>query len=327
VGGAAFAPPHPVLDGTAAEFLTWLVVERGRSATTIEAYRRDLRRYLEWLGEVGLTPDTVGADDLARYVGVLRERGLAPATVARATVVARSLQRFLVAEGRREDDPASRVEPPSVPAGLPKALSVEQVERLLSAVVDDGPVGLRDRALLELLYGTGVRISEAVGLSLADVDLEGRLARVFGKGAKERIVPLGRHAARALERWLDDGRPALAPPRWRRRDDEAALFLNQRGGRLTRQGGWLVLSGHARRAGLGDVVSPHVLRHSCATHMLDGGADIRAVQEMLGHASISTTQRYTKVATDRLWAVYASAHPRAGRQRRAGEDPSGEDRP
>ncbi|MEI2654626.1 MAG: tyrosine-type recombinase/integrase [Microthrixaceae bacterium] len=170
----------------------------------------------------------------------------------------------------------------------------------------------RLRALLEVLYGSGLRISEAVGLSMGDIDLDGRLLRAFGKGAKERIVPIGSVAGRALAMWFD-ARPALFPTRWRSRDDETAVFLNQRGGRLTRQGGWLVLDGHAGRAGLADVVSPHVLRHSCATHMLDRGADIRAVQELLGHASISTTQLYTKVVTERLWRVYGESHPRARR--------------
>lgn len=299
------------------EFLTWMVVERGRAATTIEAYRRDLRRYERWLRAHDLDPLSVGAGDLAAYVSDLRGGALSAATVARAAVVARALHRFLVVEGHRADDPGGRVEPPPVPAGLPRALTLEQVERLLGAVVDDTPVSLRDRALLEVLYGTGARISEVVGLSVADIDLEARLVRLFGKGAKERIVPLGGHAARAIEVWLDDGRPAMTPARRRPRGEEGAVFLNQRGGRLTRQGAWLVLAGHARRVGLEDLVSPHVLRHSCATHMLDGGADIRVVQEMLGHATISTTQRYTKVATERLWAVYDTAHPRAGRRRPA----------
>ena len=294
-------------------FLTWLAVERGRAATTLEAYRRDLQLYADWIDDHDGDLATVSADDIARYVVDLRGAGLAPATVARATVVARSLHRFLVAEGSRIDDPGGRVASPTVPAALPKALTEDQVARLLASVTGDDAVALRDGALLEVLYGSGVRISEAVGLSLADVDLDARLLRVFGKGAKERIVPLGSHGVRALARWYDDGRPELSPTRWRRRTDSEAVFLNQRGGRLTRQGGWLILSGHAQRVDLADVVSPHVLRHSCATHMLDHGADIRAVQEMLGHASISTTQGYTKVATERLWAVYREAHPRARR--------------
>lgn len=307
------APSSTERDGAEVEaFLLWLSVERGRAANTLAAYRRDLRRYVAWLGERDRVVATATEADVLEYVRSLRAAGLAPASVARAVVVVRSLHRFLAAEEMTPTDPTVRLETPRRPSGLPKALSEEQVDRLFAAVAAvDGPVGLRDAALLEVLYGSGLRISEAVGLSLSDVDLEAALVRAYGKGAKERIVPMGRAAIRALALWLDDGRPAFVPAKWRSRRDEEALFLNQRGGRLTRQGGWLVLSAHARRAGLEDVMSPHVLRHSCATHMLDHGADIRAVQELLGHASISTTQVYTKVATDRLWQVYADAHPRA----------------
>ena len=180
------------------------------------------------------------------------------------------------------------------------------------AVVGDEPVALRDRAILEVLYGTGVRISELVGLSLPDVDLGGWLLRAFGKGSKERIVPLGRQAHAALGEWLRYGRPGLAPERWARRGDAEAVFLNQRGGRLSRSGAWGVVRRYGEQVGLDGRLSPHVLRHSCATHMVDHGADIRAVQELLGHASISTTQVYTKVSTERLFAVYEAAHPRAG---------------
>ncbi|MEL7210847.1 MAG: tyrosine-type recombinase/integrase, partial [Actinomycetota bacterium] len=193
-----------------------------------------------------------------------------------------------------------------------KALSEEEVGRLLDAVVGEDAVARRDRAILEVLYGTGMRISELVGLSLVDVDLDDRLVRVLGKGSKERIVPLGRHAHDALGAWLGpSGRPAMEPERWSGRDAQEAVVLNQRGGRLTRQGAWGVVRAHARRVGLDDRLSPHVLRHSCATHMLDHGADIRAVQELLGHASIGTTQVYTRVSTERLFSVYRRAHPRA----------------
>jgi integrase/recombinase XerD len=199
-----------------------------------------------------------------------------------------------------------------VPAGLPKALSEEEVLALLAAVQGDDPIGRRDRAILEVLYGTGLRISELVGLSLADLDLGAALLRAFGKGAKERIVPLGRHALDALEWWLaPGGRPALEPARWARRGDAEAVLLNARGGRLSRQGAWGIVRRHGDAVGLGDRLTPHVLRHSCATHMLDHGADIRAVQELLGHASISTTQIYTLVSNERLFEVYRSAHPRA----------------
>jgi integrase/recombinase XerD len=183
---------------------------------------------------------------------------------------------------------------------------------LLQAVVGDEPVARRDRAILEVLYGTGLRISELVGLSLGDLDLESALLRAFGKGSKERVVPVGRHAVDALGDWLrPGGRPSLVPERWKRRHDAEAVFLNQRGGRLTRQGAWLVVTRWGTVAGLAGKLTPHVLRHSCATHMLDHGADIRSVQEMLGHASVSTTQGYTKVSTERLFAAYRAAHPRA----------------
>jgi len=188
------------------------------------------------------------------------------------------------------------------------------VEALLEAVVGDDAAARRDRAILEVLYGTGLRISELVGLRLGDVDLESALLRAFGKGSKERVVPVGRHAIAALTDWLaPGGRPALAPEQWKRRADADAVFLNRRGGRLTRQGAWLVVTRWGRIAGLDGKLTPHVLRHSCATHMLDHGADIRAVQEMLGHASVSTTQVYTKVSTERLFAAYRAAHPRAVR--------------
>jgi integrase/recombinase XerD len=232
--------------------------------------------------------------------------------VARAVVAVRSLHRFLADEGRAEGDPGAEVATPRVPLGLPKALSEAEVSALLAVVVGDEPSARRDRAMLEVLYGTGVRISELVGLRLGDIDLESGLLRAFGKGSKERVVPLGRHAVAALSAWLGPGgRPALVPQRWARRGDAEAVFLNRRGGRLTRQGAWLVVKHWGSEAGIADKLTPHVLRHSCATHMLDHGADLRAVQEMLGHASVSTTQVYTKVSTERLFAAYRAAHPRA----------------
>ena len=294
------------------EFLTWLAAEKGRSVNTLVSYRRDLRDYCQWLSASGRTLDDVGPTDLDAYVGVLRQKGLSPASVKRATVAVRSLHRFRAEEGLAESDPSAGLETPRVPAGLPKALSETEVTALLEAVVGDEPIARRDRALLEVLYGTGARISEVCALGLGDVDLDGALLRLFGKGAKERVVPLGRHARSALAAWLSDGgRGALAPERFARRDDAEAVFLNARGGRLGRQGAWGVVRRHGRTAGLEDRLSPHVLRHSCATHMLDHGADIRAVQELLGHASISTTQVYTMVSTERLFAVYEAAHPRA----------------
>jgi integrase/recombinase XerD len=297
----------------AEEFLTWLAVERGRSANTLSAYRRDLRAYHEWLGQRSQPLTEVRSADIAAYIAHLRRQRKAPSSVARATVAVRSLHHFLADEGLSAVDAAIAVETPKVPAGLPKALAEDEVAELIDGVTGDDPISQRDRAVLEVLYGTGIRISELVGLSIADVDLEGALLRAFGKGAKERIVPLGRQAIRALADWFDQGRPALEPERWARRGDAEAVFLNSRGGRLTRAGAWLVVKKHGDRAGLGDRLSPHVLRHSCATHLLDHGADIRAVQELLGHVSISTTQVYTKVSTERLRAVYDAAHPRARR--------------
>jgi integrase/recombinase XerD len=302
-------PPATALE--VEEFLTWLATEKGRSVNTLTAYRRDLRAYTAWLRERGVDLPTVRPEDVEGYVGALRATGKAPATIARAVVAVRSLHAFCAAEGILDADPAADVEPPSVPRGLPKGLSEAEVGSLLDIAGSD-PVARRDRAILEVLYGTGVRIAELVGLSLGDLDLGDALVRVLGKGSKERVIPLGRCAREALADWLDTGgRPALAPDRWARRGDAEAVFLNQRGGRLTRQGAWGIVQAHGRRAGLEHRLSPHTLRHSCATHMLDHGADIRAVQELLGHASISTTQVYTGVSVERLFAAYAAAHPRA----------------
>jgi len=304
-------PDPPPLPLEVEDFLVWLSAERGRSPNTISAYRRDLTTYWRHLHAAGLGLADVTEDDVAGYVAVLRGAGRAPASVARALVAVRSLHRFLLVEGQLPSDPAADVEVPRVPQGLPKALSEEEVEALLGAVVGDGPIVSRDRAILEVLYGTGLRISELVGLSLGDLDLERAILRAFGKGSKERIVPVGRLAREALTDWLEHGRPQVVPKRWARRGDAEAVFLNQRGGRLSRQGAWGIVRGYGDQVGLGDRLTPHVLRHSCATHMLDHGADIRAVQELLGHASISTTQVYTKVSTERLWKVYEAAHPRA----------------
>ncbi len=301
------APLDPV-----EEFLTHLAVERGRSPRTLEAYRRDLNRFVDFARSRGRRVLDVDPDDLVAYVGVLGELGLAPASVARHLVAVRGLYRFCVAEELRPDDPTADLELPRVPRGLPRALSEEEVTRLLEAVAGDTPVARRDRAILEVLYGTGVRVGELVGMSLGDVDLHDGLVRVFGKGARERIVPLGRHAVAALGSWLSPrGRGALEPQRWARRGDAEAVWLNQRGGRLSRQGAWGVVRRWADEVGLGGRLTPHVLRHSCATHMLDHGADIRTVQELLGHVSITTTQIYTRVSTERLVAVYRAAHPRA----------------
>ena len=300
------------LPATVAEFLSWLAVERGRSANTLAAYRRDLAAYTEFLHHRGTAVGEVSERLVEDYLAFLQAAGRAPASVNRALVAVRSLHRFLVEEGYVTDDPASDVGGPRVPQGLPKALTEEEVGKLLDSVVGDDAVARRDRAILEVLYGTGLRISELVGLGLGDLALDEGLLRAFGKGSKERVVPVGRFARQALGAWLSPGgRGALAPARWARRGDADAVFLNARGGRLSRQGAWAIVRRHGDRVGLGDRLSPHVLRHSCATHMLDRGADIRAVQELLGHASISTTQVYTRVSTRRLREVYEACHPRA----------------
>jgi integrase/recombinase XerD len=296
----------------AEEYLTWLAVERGRRPNTLGAYRRDLVAYVTWLAARGRDLRGATDGDVAEYVGELRASGRAPATVARATVSVRNLHRFLAAEQDGATDVAEAIDVPSVPAGLPKALTEDEVSSLLASVVGDEPADRRDRAILELLYATGMRIGELCGLSLGDLDLAAGLGRVVGKGGKERVVPIGRPARAALADWLGaGGRAAMAPARWARRGDAEALFLNRRGGRLSRQAAWAIVRRHGDRVGLGDRLTPHVLRHSCATHLLDHGADLRIVQELLGHASISTTQVYTKVSTERLRSAFDSAHPRA----------------
>lgn len=293
------------------DFLSWMASERGRSLNTLSAYRRDLDGYTAWLTEQGATLATVQRAELDKFVQSRRGSGAASASVARQLAAVRMLHRFMVEEGVRIDDPSADVEGVHVPSGIPHPLTEAEVDRLLSVVVATDPPSLRDRALLELLYATGARISEVCGLSLADFDWENRLVRVFGKGAKERVVPFGRAAQAAIETWLASGRVHMIPARWARRGDEEAVFLNTRGARLSRQSAWAVVKKYGERVGVGDKLSPHVLRHSCATHLLDHGADLRIVQELLGHASISTTQIYTKVSQERLWNVYRQAHPRA----------------
>jgi len=318
------------------DFLMHLLVEKGRAALTLDAYRRDLRRYVGFLArerDVATVASATPAD-VAAFAAELRGAGLAASSTTRTLVAVRTMHRWLAAEGLRDDDPALRVESPRLADALPKALSEDQVMALLDSLEDEvaalyrgaGDGGgadpralafaVRDRALFETLYGTGARVSEVCGLGFGDVDLDGALLRVVGKRSKERVVPLGSHAVRTLREWFDDGRPRLVPREWRRRDDADAVFLGARGTRLTRQAVWQLLQQHGLRAGVPvQQLSPHVLRHSCATHLLDHGADIRSVQELLGHASIGTTQRYTKVATERLWQAYLEAHPRAGARR------------
>jgi integrase/recombinase XerD len=296
----------------AEEFLVWLSSERGRSRNTLLAYRRDLLAYETWLRSRGRTVLDVATGELVDLVAERRASGAATTSVARQIAAIRMLHRYLATEQHRPDDPTARLDGVKVPSGIPKPLTEEQVTSLLDAVIGNEPIHRRDRALLELLYATGARISEVVGLSMGDIDFDHALVRLFGKGSKERIVPYGSAAERALEGWFaPGGRAHVVPLRWKRRGDAEAVFLNQQGGRLSRQGAWLVIKKYGERAGITDHLSPHVLRHSCATHLLDHGADLRIVQEMLGHASISTTQVYTRVSQERLWDVYRSSHPRA----------------
>jgi integrase/recombinase XerD len=297
------------------EFLNWLTVERGRAASTVSGYRRDVVNFLEWLGSTEEHLLTTKERDITAYVAHLKHANRAPSTVARATVAIRSFFRFLAAEKMIETDPGASVEVPNVPRGLPKALTLQQIESLLASPVGEDPASHRDRAILEVLYGCGLRIGELVALSLVDVDLDGELLRVFGKGRRERIVPLGRPAHAAVSQWMSGlGRDAVLSRRTGFTQAEDALFLNQRGSRISRQGAWMVVRGHGNRVGLGAELTPHVLRHSCATHMLVNGADIRYVQELLGHRSISSTQRYTALRDEEIREIYDRSHPRAEAQ-------------
>ncbi len=313
--GSAVVASHDS-DDSVESFLTALLLERGRSANTLAAYRRDLHRYEAWLREESKRVGDADDDTIARHVQSLQQRGLATASVRRATITIRSFYRWRTAEGITTSSVGRDVRAPKTTDAVPKALSEEDIVSMLDACVSMDPAGYRDRAILELLYGTGMRISELVQLNLSALDLDDGMARVFGKGAKERLVPVAGFAMRSVVEWMGPhGRPRMTPKRWRTRTDADAVFLNMRGGRLTRQGAWLIVKKYADRVGLGDVVHPHVFRHSCATHMIEHGADIRTVQELLGHASLTTTQRYTRVTPDRLRAVFAAAHPRAKLQR------------
>ncbi len=295
-------------------YLDHLGVERGLAENTLKSYRRDLRRYVEFLGTQGI--DDLAAIDEPGVVGflmALREGDadhppLSAASAGRTVVAVRGFHKFAVRDGLATIDPSVGVRPPAPAKRLPKALPLADVEAVLEAAGAPGTVlALRDRALLELLYGTGARISEAVGLDVDDLDLETRTIRLVGKGGKERMVPLGSYAVEALSAYLVRGRPELSAAG----QATPAVFLNARGGRLSRQSAWTVLGKAAERAGITADVSPHTMRHSFATHLLDGGADVRVVQELLGHASVTTTQNYTLVTDNALREVWAGAHPRA----------------
>jgi integrase/recombinase XerD len=270
---------------------------------TVDAYRRDLVDFTNWLGG---SPADASPDQLAGYVAQLRADGRAATTIARRVAALRSFYRHQVLLGARLDNPAAELELPRRRRALPKTLSPGEVERLIDAATGTTPRSMRDRALVELLYGAGLRVSEAVGLERAAIDLEGRLVRTIGKGSKERIVPIGREAVEALRRYMAHGRPFLDK---RHRPE---LFLNAQGGALTRAGAFLILRRLAETAGLEPGrVHPHLLRHSFATHLLEGGADLRSVQEMLGHADLATTEIYTHVSDRRRRELYFQAHPHA----------------
>ncbi|HUH69065.1 MAG TPA: site-specific tyrosine recombinase XerD [Mycobacterium sp.] len=300
-------------------YLDHLTIERGVAPNTLSSYRRDLRRYTKHLSDRGIHDlAKVGEDDVSEFLVALRRgdpdsgtAALSAVSAARALIAVRGLHRFAAAEGLAELDVARAVRPPTPGRRLPKSLTVDQVLALLEGAGGDspadGPLTLRNRALLELLYSTGSRISEAVGLDVDDIDTQARSVLLCGKGGKQRLVPVGLPAVQALDAYLVRGRPELA----RRGRGTPAIFLNVRGGRLSRQSAWQVLQDAAERAGITSGVSPHMLRHSFATHLLEGGADVRVVQELLGHASVTTTQIYTLVTVHALREVWAGAHPRA----------------
>lgn len=307
------------LDTQLQGYLDHLAIERGVAANTLSSYRRDLRRYSKHLEDRGITDlAKVGEDDVSEFLVALRRGdpesgvlGLSAVSAARALIAVRGLHRFAAAEGLAALDVARAVRPPTPDRRLPKSLTIDEVLALLEGAGGDnpadGPLTLRNRALLELLYSTGSRISEAVGLDVDDIDTQARTVLLQGKGGKQRLVPVGRPAVQALDAYLVRGRPELA----RRGRGTPAIFLNARGGRLSRQSAWQVLQDAAERAGITSGVSPHMLRHSFATHLLEGGADVRVVQELLGHASVTTTQIYTLVTVHALREVWAGAHPRA----------------
>jgi integrase/recombinase XerD len=292
--------PDPEVEG----FLALLAARR--APRTVEAYRRDLAHFARWLESA---PARATTDDVERYLAQLRADGLAPATIGRRVAALRALYRHLMLLGVRADNPAAEVSPPKRLRKLPRTLSPAEAERLIEAASGTTPRALRDSAIVELLYGAGLRVGELVSLERGSVDLEQRLVRALGKGSKERIVPIGRQAAEALRRYLSRGRPYLD------RRHRPELFLNARGGPLTRAGVFLILRGIAAKAGLEpERVHPHLLRHSFATHLLEGGADLRSVQEMLGHADLATTELYTHVSDRRRRELYFQAHPHARRR-------------
>jgi integrase/recombinase XerD len=300
----AVAAPTQSFEHLVLDFLAYLEFERGLSRNTLEAYRSDLLQYGAHLA--GRDPLRVTHPDLAAFVSALADGGAAAATLQRKVACLRSFYRHLRREGLLANDPTAHLRAPRQSRRLPQVLSRDEVARLLDQPQGTTPAALRDRALLELMYACGLRASEAIGLEIGDLDLEAGVLRARGKGAKERLVPVGSAAARALTHYLARGRPKLVGDRL-----EPRLFVNQRGGGLTRQGLYKIVQRHAESAGLAEKMSPHTLRHTFATHLLAGGCDLRSLQEMLGHADIATTQLYTHLSAERLKDVYFEAHPRA----------------
>jgi integrase/recombinase XerD len=289
------------------DFLAYLEFERGLSRNTLDAYRSDLLQYGRFLEERHATADAATSSDVADFLAELGRKSASPATIHRKAACLRSFYRHLRREGVRDSDPTASLSAPRRGRKLPQVLSKAEVDRLLTQPRGTEPAALRDRALLELMYACGLRASEAISLEVSDIDLEDGLLRARGKGSKERIVPVGQGALGAVRVYLQRGRPKLV----RRKPSESKLFVNFRGGPLTRQGLYKIVRRHAQTAGLADRMSPHTLRHTFATHLLAGGCDLRSVQEMLGHADVSTTQLYTHLSSGRLKEVYFKAHPRA----------------
>ena len=287
-------------------FLDFARVEKGLASNSIQSYRRDLIEFSAFLHQAGKPPGTVGRDDIRAFLKVLYERKLGARSVARHLVSVRNLFRFLLREGRIPIDPTADIEAPRLDQSLPKYLTADEVDRLLAQPDVSTPLGLRDKAMLELLYATGMRVSELVHVRAADFEMELGVIRCLGKGSKERLIPVGKSALHAVEAYLLGGRKALAG-----NHESPWLFLNRRGGALSRVGFWKILGGYGRRAGLAAGLTPHLVRHSFATHLLERGADLRSIQLMLGHSDISTTQIYTHVLKERLKQVYQSHHPRA----------------
>jgi integrase/recombinase XerD len=293
------------------EFINYLSVERGLAMNTLESYGRDLRQYSEYLeqylkADAEASLDSVSRNTIVGYLMYLQSQGKATATIARRLAALKAFYQFLVRERRIESDPTANLESPKLEKRLPKVLTVAEVERLLSQPDPAQAAGIRDRAMLELLYATGIRVSELVSLNVSDLNLDGGYIRCAGKGAKERVVPLGSLAVQTCRDYLTHARNRLVRDR-----NEPALFVNHHGHRLTRQGFWKIVKKYADDARIDKEITPHTLRHSFATHLLENGADLRSVQEMLGHADISTTQIYTQVTRGRLQEVYARSHPRA----------------